>query len=162
MKGKTQDTIDVPTIEETETALKKLKNNKAPGTDNILAELLKFGSDRLEQWLKHKFSSMGIDEEIPKEWLQGIICPLHKKGDQLECTHYRGMTLLNVTYKVFSNILYTRLLPHVESKLGHYQAGFRPRKSMINQIFGLRQILEKIKEFRMSIHLIFVDFKSAI
>jgi len=78
LKVKTQDTIDVPTIEETETALKKLKNNKVPGTDNILAELLKIGSDRLEQWLKHKFSSMGINEEIPKEWLQGIICPLHK------------------------------------------------------------------------------------
>jgi len=66
-----------------------------------------------------------------------------------------------VTYKVFSNILYTRLLPHVESKLGHYQVGFRPRKSMINQVFGLRQILEKMKEFRISILLLFVDFKSA-
>ena len=62
---------------------------------------------------------------------------------------------------VFSNILNTRLLPHVESKLGHYQAGLCPRKSTINQIFGLRQILEKMKEFRISIHLLFVDFKSA-
>jgi len=49
LKGKTQDTIDVPTIEEIETALKKLQNNKVPGTDNILAELLKFGGDRLKQ-----------------------------------------------------------------------------------------------------------------
>jgi len=162
LKGKTYDTTDVPTIEETETALKKLKNNKAPGIDNILAELLKFGDDRLQQCLKHKFSSIGINEEIPKEWLQGIICPLHKKGDQLECANYTGITLLNVTYKVFSNILYTRLLPHVQCKLGHYQAGFRPRKSTINQMFRLRQILEKMKEFTMSIHLLFVDFKSAI
>jgi len=46
LNGKTQDTTDVPTIEEIETALKKLKNNKAPGTDNILAELLEFGGDR--------------------------------------------------------------------------------------------------------------------
>jgi len=49
LKGKTQDTIDAPTIEEIETALKKLKNNKYPGTDNIPAELLKFGGDRLKQ-----------------------------------------------------------------------------------------------------------------
>jgi len=124
LKGKTQDTIDAPTIEEIETAVKKLKNNKSPGTDNIPAELLKFGGDRLKQWLKHIFSSVWISEEIPKEWLQGIIFPLHDKVDQLECANYRGITLLNVTYKVYSGILYTSLLPHVESKLGHYQVGF--------------------------------------
>jgi hypothetical protein len=57
--------------------------------------------------------------------------------------------------------LYTRLLPHVENKLGHYQVGFCPRKSMINQICVLQQILEKMKEFIISIHLLFIDFKSA-
>ena len=94
-------------------------------------------------------------------WLQGIVPPLRKKGDQLECANCKGITLLNVTYKVFSNILYTRLPPHVESELGHYQVEFHPGKSTINQVFGLRQILEKMKEFRISIHVLFVDFKSA-
>ena len=117
--------------------MKKLKNNKAPVTDNIPAELLKFGSDRLKQWLKHMSTSIWINEEIPKEWLQGIICPLHKKGDQLECANYRGITQLNQTYKVLYNILYTRLLPLVESKFGNYQAGFCPRKLTLNHIFGL-------------------------
>ena len=104
-KGNTQDTTDVPTTKETETALKKLKNYEAPGTDNIPAELLKFGGERLKQWLKHIFSSIWIKEEIPKQRLKGIICPMHKKGDQLECANYWGTTLLSVTYKVFSIIL---------------------------------------------------------
>jgi len=39
------------TTEETETALKKLKNNKVPETDNIPAELFKFGGVRLKQRL---------------------------------------------------------------------------------------------------------------
>jgi len=75
----------------------------------------------------------------------------------LECAKYTGITLLNVTYKAFFNISYTRLLPHIESKLGCYQAGFRPRKLTIIQIFVLQQIMEKIKEFS---HLLFIDFKS--
>ena len=41
LNWKTQDTIDAPTTEETETALMKLKNNTAPGTDNIPDQLLK-------------------------------------------------------------------------------------------------------------------------
>jgi len=112
----------------------EIKKNNVPGTDNIPAELFKFGGDRLKQKLKHIFSSIWINEKIPREWPKGITCPLHKKGDQLECANCRGITLLNVTYKVFYNILYTRLLPHVENKLAHYQVGFCPRKSMINQI----------------------------
>jgi len=77
-KGRSQDITDAPTIEEIETALKKLKNSKANGTDNIPAELLKSGGDRLQQWLKHIFSSFWINEETSKEWLKIIICPLHK------------------------------------------------------------------------------------
>jgi len=152
LKGKTQDTTDAPTTEEIGRALKKLENNKAPGTGDIAAKLLKFGGDTLKQWLKHIFSSIWINEEIPKVWLKGIICPLHKKRNQSECANYRGITVLNVTCKAFSNLLYTRPLSHVESKLGHYYAGFHPRKSTINQIFVLQQILEKKKEFRISIY----------
>ena len=66
-----------------------------------------------------------------------VICPLHKKGGHLECANYTDITLLNVTYKVFSNILYTRLLPYIESELGHYLMGFCPRKLTINPIFVL-------------------------
>jgi len=68
LKGKTQDTIDAPTTEEIETAQKKLKNNKAPGTDSIPTELIKFGGDRLKQWLKHMFTAVWINEEISEEW----------------------------------------------------------------------------------------------
>jgi sorting nexin-29 len=89
------------------------------------------------------------------------VIPLNKKGDQLECAYYWGITLLNVVYKVFSNILYTRLLPHIENKVGDYQANFRLGKSTINQIFIVQQILEKMKEFRICTHFFFIDFKSA-
>jgi len=61
----------------------------------------------------------------------------------LECANYRGITLLNVTYKVFSNILYTRLLPHLESKLGHHQEGFAEKKIEDTSEFCIAKILWK-------------------
>jgi hypothetical protein len=39
--------------------------------------------------------------------------------------------------------------------------GFCPRKSAINQTFALQKILEKIKEFRISIIILLTDLKSA-
>jgi carbamoylphosphate synthase large subunit len=38
--------------------------------------------------------------------------------------------------------------------------GFHPRKSTVNEIFVSQEILEWKKEFRISIHLLFIDFKS--
>jgi hypothetical protein len=38
------------------------------------------------------------DKTMPQEWSTAIICPLHKKCNKLECSNYRGISLLNVTY----------------------------------------------------------------
>jgi hypothetical protein len=53
-------------------------------------------------------------EKMPDEWKTGIICPLYKEGDALQCANYRGIVLLNTTYKVFSKVLYLKLLPYAE------------------------------------------------
>jgi hypothetical protein len=42
--------------------------------------------------------------------------------------------MLNMGYKIFSNILYERLQPHVQRTQGNYQSGFRVGKSTIDQI----------------------------
>jgi len=48
------------------------------------------------------------------------IRPIYKNGDKLECSNYRAITLLNVTYKVLSGILYNRLTVHAEEILREY------------------------------------------
>ena len=45
--------------------------------------------------------------------------------------------------------------------IGPYQCGFRPGKSTIDQIFTLRQILEKTHENQIDTHHLFVDYKAA-
>jgi len=45
--------------------------------------------------------------------------------------------------------------------IGNYQCGFQKNRSTTNQIFMLRQILEKTKEFGTETHHFFIDFKSA-
>lgn len=102
-----------------------------------------------------------MEEQMPDEWHVGMVCPPHKRGDKLECKNYRGITLLNTTYKILSNILYNRLTHYTEALLGEYQSGFRPGRSTIDQIFTLRQILEKTNEFNVDTFHLFIDFKSA-
>lgn len=150
-----------PTLEEVESAIKRLKNNKAAGSDCIPAELIKAGGPVLLERLHGLMESIWSEETMPTEWNLAIICPIHKKGDKQECTNYRGISLLNAAYKILSSILCERLKPFMASNIGSYQCGFRPGKSTTDQMFTLRRLLERTLEFNIDTHHLFIDFKKA-
>lgn len=54
-----------------------------------------------------------------------------------------------------------RLKPIGESVLGDYQCGFRPNRSTIDQIFGVRQSMEKLWATSTTLHQLFIDFRQA-
>jgi hypothetical protein len=90
-----------------------------------------------------------------------IICPIYKKGSKLECKIYRGISLLNVTYKIFINILSKYIELYTDEIIGEYRGGFRKSRSTTDHIFTLRQILEKEHEYNISSHQLYIDFKQA-
>jgi len=86
---------------------------------------------------------------------------MHKKGDKTDCCNYRGISLLNAAYKVFSNVLLSRLTQYAEECLGEYQYGFRKGKSKVEQLSIIGQIIEKKYEHRQKFWQIFVDSRKA-
>jgi sorting nexin-29 len=93
---------------------------KAPGTDNIPAELLKYGGNGLVKHLHTIIKEIWLKEKMPTDCNLSIICPTHKKGDIMECLNYRGVSLLNTAYKILSNILFTRISPFAENIIGKW------------------------------------------
>jgi hypothetical protein len=140
---------------------KYLKNKKAAGAVSIAPELLKNGGPNLVDALHEVIQQHWTNETLPRSWTEWVLCPVYKKGDKLDCKNYRGISLSNVTSKVFAKILYDRLLPHANAAVQHYQAGFQSGKSTTDQLFALRQILEKCNEFNITTHHLFIDFKAA-
>jgi hypothetical protein len=92
--------IDLPSREEIEGALNYHKNNKAAGADSIAAELLKNGGPNLSDALDAVIQQAWTSETLPRSWTKGVLCPVYKKGDKLDCKNYRGICLLNVTYNL--------------------------------------------------------------
>jgi len=62
---------------------------------------------------------------------------------------------------MLSNILHSRLTPYAKEIIGDHQCGFRRNRSTIDQIFCIRQILEKKWEYNEEVHQLFIDFKKA-
>jgi hypothetical protein len=86
---------------------------------------------------------------------------LQQKGDQRLCNNYRPITLLNVGYKMFEILLHNSIWRIVEHKIGHYQTGFRPNRSTIDNIFTIRHIYKKCHEYNIELRNVFVDFMQA-
>ena len=80
---------------------------------------------------------------MPEEWKELNIVPIHKKCDKIDRSNYRGISLLPNAYKILSSFLLSRLTPNAEEIIGHHQCGFRSNMSTTDQIFCVRQVLEK-------------------
>ena len=71
-------------------AIKQLKNSKAPGCDDIPAELRKADLETTSEVLFVLFSHIWQEEQIPDDWHRGLIVKIPKKGDTTvvtECTN---------------------------------------------------------------------------
>ncbi|XP_043063419.1 uncharacterized protein LOC122319764 [Drosophila ficusphila] len=153
--------IPAPSHIEVAAAIQRLKNNKAPGADGLSAELFKAGGDVLVGCMHQLICRIWLMENMPNDWNLSLICPILKKGDATQRTNYRGISLLPVAYRVLTSVLCEKLKPHAEALIGPYQCGFRPGKSTMDQIFTLRQILEKSHENQIDTYYLFVDYKAA-
>jgi hypothetical protein len=126
--------VDTPTLEEVRDSLKALRNNTAPGGDNLQGELLKYGRDGVAAAIHSLITSIWEREYVPEEWQRSVICPIYKKGDKLECMNYRGIALLCTALPYYA----IGFKPMAEGLMGEYQAGFRSGRSTMDQLFTVK------------------------
>lgn len=153
--------IPIPSTEEIMALILKMKNNKAPGGDDINAELIKYGGSEVCERLCRLVQQVWKEEVMPNRWREGVIIPLKKKGDASECRNYRGITLLSSAYKILSTLIYRRLREYTKTTVGDYQMGFTEGKSTIDAIHIVKRTMEKMYEHDMELSMLFVDFQQA-
>ena len=125
-------------------AIHKLKNGKAAGQDAIIAEVVKRTGDPMRLAVWKMCSIAWSNEQVPHEWMQGLIFPLYKDGDDRDLLNYRGITLLSIVAKVYCSVLADRLTLFAEREgagIVEEQGGFRPRRGTDDQLFVLTETL---------------------
>jgi hypothetical protein len=79
---KAENLVPDPSPFEVEIAIENLKRYKFPGSDGIPAELIQAGGEIVHSKIHMLIKSIWNKEELPDQWKESIIVPVHKKGDR--------------------------------------------------------------------------------
>ena len=146
------------TLEELNSVLRKIKNRKAAGLDEISPEVWKTRQfdDILLQHCNAVYNQNPIDR-----WMKGCILPFPKKGDLGLAKNYRGITLTFIVAKIYNALLRNCIEPKIDNILWKNQNGFRGNGSTTSQIFSIHRILEDVLAKNLQASILFVNFTKA-
>ena len=147
-------------VKEVREVMSGMESNKALEVSEVSIDMLRAGGKECLIWMSDLLKAVWVKEKIPEDWRKSLIVPIFKKkGDILECGNYRGIKLLKHGLKILERILDKRIRKVV--KIDPKQFGFMPRKSTVDAIFIVRQLLEKRIEGNLVVFCGFVDLEKA-
>ena len=150
-------------LEEVVKALNKLKSGKAAGPDMIIGEILKYATNSIAPFFVKLFNHMFDHGLYPNNWTQAIILPLYKKGDKNDPGNYRGISLCDISSKVYGSIINKRIQSWVDEHniTGEIQAGFKAGYSTIDHAFTLMACVQKqfSNNSNRKLYVAFIDFQ---
>ena len=129
-------------LAELSTATSKFSSSTASGPDQIAYPLLKYLPEPAQLLLLSLFYMSWSSHTFPSCWKPITIIPIHKPGKPTSSpSSLRPISLTSCISKLFERLILSRLTFHLESNhlLSTCQAGFRPGRSSLDQIFTLSQ-----------------------
>nr|CCA27271.1 endonucleasereverse transcriptase putative [Albugo laibachii Nc14] len=129
------------TADEITQAFRSLKTNRAPGADQVPAELLKYSPPEVADLLAE---AINRHAQNPTPFMcarlnHGVIITVPKPNKPPgSCANLRPITLLNTTRKTISTVLLNRIRAKVDGWLSPNQSGFRVARSTADAIWAHR------------------------
>ena len=143
--------------------LENLNVNKATGVDLVHPYVLKECAKSLSIPLSIIFKKSYFSGVVPDEWLNANITPLFKKGNKLEPTNYRPVSLTSTVCKVMEKMIREVMMNHLVSNnlLASEQHGFVNGKNCSSNLLEAFDFITKAYEDGINIDFIFLDFAKA-
>lgn len=149
----------LPTHEDLEEVLARMKNGKAPGSDLMSAEMLK-ASPTLFTAVYALICEVYQSNDIPDAWRSTVSHPIPKKGNPKTIDDYRKITLCSLGYKIYISLIQQQLSVFLR-RIPDYQSGFLPNRSCDDLIFILTRVMEERWNHNLPTFLMELDYRKA-
>ena len=140
-----------------------LKAGKAPGPDNISTTFLKNMKVCLLEPLNMIFNSSLSKCQVPKDWKNAKVVPIHKKGSRGDPGNYRPVSLTSSVCKVMERILRAKIMDHliVNKLINQSQHGFMPNRSCQTNLLEFLDRITSILDNGNAVDIIYLDYAKA-
>ncbi|KAJ8051046.1 hypothetical protein HOLleu_04468 [Holothuria leucospilota] len=138
-------TLDEPiTLEELRVAIDSMLANKSPGIDGLSKEFYKVFFDIIGPDLLSVYNEVFSRGSLSLSQRTAVITLLPKEGDLLDPANRRPISLLTVDYKILSKVLQLRISTVMNSVVNPYQTCSVPGRSIHNNLFVLRDVIDYV------------------
>jgi ribonucleases P/MRP protein subunit RPP40 len=143
--------------------LDKINPGKSQGPDEINSKLLYELRIELVKPLTRLFQLSIESGEVPQDWRDACVTPLHKKGSKNKSENYRPVSLTSVVCKILEKIVKDRLVNHLDKYklIINSQHGFTSGKSCLSNLLEFFEEVTKLLDNGEAVDLVYLDFAKA-
>jgi len=146
---------------EIELAIKSMRNGKATGNDKISKEMIEACEDLGTEKILDLANSIYNSGVIPNQMKESVFITSPKKGDLLNCSNYRLISLMSHVTKIILRVLMNRIKKKIHAEVSWSQFGFRKCKGTRNAVFVMRMLAERSIEMQKNLYIVFIDYEKA-
>lgn len=140
-----------------------LKNSKSCGYDNISIEVIKFSKLFIAGPLAHIFNLCMDNGNFPMQLKKSVIIPIFKKGNHLNISNYRPISLLPNLSKILEKYINNKLMQYLKSNyiISPNQYGFQSGKSCDDALLHATSLIYNYLDTSQKPLGIFLDLQKA-
>ena len=153
--------VMIPDLLDLERSIHLAKTNKAPGPDNIPAEILKRGGNSASEVMMELLVKQAAQLTTPLQYQGGQAIPIYKKGDTSDPKSYRSIVLSNTFSKTLTKTWRTRLASNFHQWTTTAQGGARKSLGTIAHITSMRIHSQLARQQTEGVSIILMDLQSA-
>ena len=143
--------------------VRSLKTKESHGYDEIPTKVIKQSISYISSPLTYICNMMLSSGVFPTRLKFAQVKPLYKKGERMDLTNYRPISLLPSFSKIFEKIIFKRLIQHLDCNeiLAKEQFGFRSKSSTDLAAFNLINDILMALNNKLLVGGIFCDLQKA-
>ena len=116
--------------------LSKLKITKSAGPDGLHPRVLRELADSICPSLTAIYNQSISEHQVPTPWKEGVITPIHKKGNKTLAENYRPISLTSIYGRILESIIRDSIVSHMMANnlFCDAQHGFVQGRSCMTQL----------------------------